>query len=91
MTLEQYDEGIYRWVRAPRMRRARKRVHWVTKTADGIRVTDVWETQEDFEKFSEEKIGPITQAVGVQGQPEIEYFDVHNYLTVVDQCAAAPR
>jgi hypothetical protein len=55
--------------------------HWVTKTSDGIRVTDVWETQEDFDKFAEEKIGPITQAVGIQSQPEIQYFDVHNYLT----------
>ena len=55
--------------------------HWVTKTSDGIRVTDVWESQEDFDKFAEEKIGPITQAVGIQAQPEIQYFDVHNYLT----------
>jgi hypothetical protein len=55
--------------------------HCVTKTADGIRASDVWTTQEDFEKFAEEKIGPITKAVGVKSQPEIQYFDVHNYLT----------
>jgi len=53
----------------------------VTKTDDGIRVTDVWETQEDFEKFAAEKIGPITQAVGIQSQPTTTFFDVHNYLT----------
>ena len=53
----------------------------MTKTSDGIRVTDVWETQEDFDKFAAEKIGPITEAVGIQSQPEIQFFDVHNYLT----------
>jgi hypothetical protein len=53
----------------------------VAKTPDGVQVTDVWETQEDFEKFAKEKIGPITQEVGIQASPEIRYIDVHNYLT----------
>jgi hypothetical protein len=56
--------------------------HWATKTADGISVTDVWERKEDLEKFAEEEeIGPITIEVGVQTQPQIQFFDVHNYLT----------
>ena len=82
MTLEQYDEVIKRMGFSPRGAGAPGSVfHSVTKTSDGIRVSDVWETQEDFEKFAEEKLGPITQEVGIQGQPEIQYFDVHNYLT----------
>ena len=44
-------------------------------------MTDVWERQEDYETFAKEKLGPITQEVGVQVQPEIQYSDVHNYLT----------
>jgi len=55
--------------------------HWVTKTADGIRVTDVWRSREQFEKFSQEKIAPITQEVGFQGPPEVQLFEVHSYLT----------
>jgi hypothetical protein len=55
--------------------------HWVTKTADGLRITDVWETREDFDTFAEEKIGPITQEVGIQGEPETQYFDVYDFLT----------
>ena len=54
--------------------------HWVTKTDDGIRVTDVWKSKEAFEKFSHEKIGPISQEVGV-APPAIQFFEVHNYLT----------
>ena len=55
--------------------------HWVTKTPNSVHVTDVWETKEQFDKFAEEKIGPITQEVGVPGPPEIQFFEVHNYLT----------
>jgi hypothetical protein len=55
--------------------------HWVTATADGLQVTDVWESREQFDKFSEAKIGPITQEVGIPGPPRSEFFEVHNYLT----------
>ena len=82
MTLDQYDETIKRMGFEPQGPGAPGCLfHWVTKTADGIRVTDVWERQEDFDTFAKEKLGPITQAVGVQAQPETQYSDVHNYLT----------
>ena len=55
--------------------------HWVRKTDDGISVTDVWESQEAFDAFAQEKIGPITQELGVPGPPQIQTFEVHNYLT----------
>ncbi len=32
--------------------------HWVTTTDDGMRVVDVWETREQFERFAGEQIGP---------------------------------
>lgn len=53
----------------------------MTKTADGLRVTDVWDSRETFDTFAQEKIGPITQEVGVAGPLEIQFFEVHNYLT----------
>ena len=55
--------------------------HWVAKTADGIRVTDVWESREQFERFSKEKIAPYSAEVGFPGQPRVTFFDIHNYLT----------
>jgi hypothetical protein len=54
--------------------------HWVMKTDDGFRVVDVWESREAFERFAEEKLGPICQEVGVADPPEIQVFEVHNYL-----------
>ncbi len=53
--------------------------HWVTETGGGLRVTDVWETREQFERFAEEQIGPYTQQVGLP-EPQITFHDVHNYL-----------
>ena len=54
--------------------------HWVAATADGIRVTDVWEERAQFDRFGEEQIGPYTQQVGVPGPPRVEFFEVHNTL-----------
>jgi heme-degrading monooxygenase HmoA len=37
--------------------------HAMTKTPDGVRVVDIWESQEDFHKFNEERLMPATQQV----------------------------
>lgn len=55
--------------------------HWVRVTEDGIRVTDVWQDRETFERFAEEHIGPSMQKAGVDLTPEITFYEVHNYLT----------
>ena len=55
--------------------------HWVTQTDTGLRVVDVWETREHFQKFADEQIGPYSQEVGLPNPPSITFHDVHNYLT----------
>lgn len=81
-TLEQYDQVIDKMGLVPEGQGAPGGVfHWVCATEDGLRVTDVWETREQFEQFAEAKIGPITQEVGIPGPPQITFHDVHNYLT----------
>jgi hypothetical protein len=54
--------------------------HWVAKTDTGTVITDVWQDRETFEKFAQEKIGPLSAEVGVE-RPKITYYEVHNYLT----------
>ena len=58
--------------------------HWVTKTDGGIRVTDVWRDRAQFETFAQDKIGPLSQEVGITSPPVIEFFDVYNYFTEPD-------
>jgi hypothetical protein len=55
--------------------------HWVAATDNGIRVVDTWETREQFDAFSQEKIGPLSAEVGIPGPPEISIYDVYNTLT----------
>jgi hypothetical protein len=81
-TLEQYDEVIHRMGFARAGSGASGGLfHWVTETDKGIRVTDVWETREQFDQFAADQIGPITLDVGIPQSPESTFHDVHNYLT----------
>lgn len=81
-TLDQYDQVIQKMGFRPGGPGAPGGLfHWVTKTADGIRVVDVWASREQFDAFAQEKIGPITQEVGVSGPPAMTFYEVHNYLT----------
>lgn len=81
-TLEQYDEVIRRMGLTPEGDAPDGALfHWSAATADGIRVTDVWESQEQFERFAGQEIGPITAAVGVPGPPRTQIVPAHSYLT----------
>lgn len=81
-TLEQYDRVIEKMGFRPGGPGAPGGLfHWVTRTDDGLRITDVWDSKDTFEKFAQEKIGPITQEAGMQGPPETQFFEVHNFLT----------
>jgi hypothetical protein len=42
----------------------------------GLRVCDVWESEEVFQRFAEGKIGPITEEVGLP-RPEVRSFEVN--------------
>ena len=81
-TLEQYDKIIAKMGFEPGGPGAPGGLfHWVTQTDDGIRVTDVWEDRETFERFAQEKIGPISAEVGIPNPPAISIYEAHNYLT----------
>jgi hypothetical protein len=79
-TLDQYDQVVEKMGFEPGGSSAPGGLfHWVTKTDNGFRVTDVWVTREQFEKFAEEQIGPYSQEVGLP-EPEISFHDIHNHL-----------
>jgi len=81
-TLEQYDQVVKKMGFTPGGSGAPGGLfHWVTKTDDGFRVTDVWESREQFDRFSKEKITPYAAEVGFPSQPRVTFFEVHNYLT----------
>jgi hypothetical protein len=56
--------------------------HRVAKTDSdsGIRVTDVWESREGFERFLQDKVIPVSMQVGLP-EPRLEFVDVNAYMT----------
>jgi hypothetical protein len=80
-TLDQYDQVIELMGLSPGSPLPPGAIfHWAAETEDGIRVVDVWETREAYDRFAQEQIGPYTQQVGIPGPPEVTYRDVHNIL-----------
>ena len=55
--------------------------HWVAEADDGLRIVDVWESREVYDRFAAEQIGPYSAEAGVTEPPETRFYDVHNYLT----------
>lgn len=78
VTPEQYNES-------------RSRVGWETDvptgailhvpcfTDTGIRVTDVWETAEDFQAFVDNRLMPAVQAIGITGEPRVDIRPLHEH------------
>ena len=54
--------------------------HWAAMTDKGLHVVDVWDSREEFDKFAQEKIGPISAEVGAPA-PSLTFYDVHAYVT----------
>ena len=46
-----------------------------------MHIVDVWESREVFDRFAQEQIGPYSREVGIEEQPEMRYYEVHNYIT----------
>jgi hypothetical protein len=81
-TLEQYDEVLETTGFLPGgPSTATALFHWVTKTEDGIRIIDVWESRQAFERFASEANAGIFLEVGAPEPPLIQFFEVHNYLS----------
>jgi len=46
----------------------------------GLHGVDVWDTQEHFDRFVTDLLGPATEKVGMS-PPQTKSFDVHSFLT----------
>ena len=51
--------------------------HVAAATPKGIRVTDVWDSAEEFNQFVESRLMPGVQKAGIQSQPRVEIFPAH--------------
>ncbi len=75
-TPDQYDE-------------LRKLVNWEANRPKGgvfhvagfsnntLRITDIWESEQDFNDFVQNRLMPGVAQLGIQGEPQVEMFPVH--------------
>ncbi|MFI8892392.1 hypothetical protein [Streptomyces paradoxus] len=64
-------------------------VGWEERVPDGLvlhvaffepgvmHVTDVWNAEEDFQRFFAERLAPAVQQVGLAGQPDVHFAPAH--------------
>ncbi len=77
-TAAKYDELVQKLDAAGAGSPAGRLYHVCFGDTDNLRVSDIWESREAFEKFGE-TLRPLMQDLGI-GQPEIEFFEVHNII-----------
>jgi hypothetical protein len=78
MTTQKYDEIIARLDAAGAGSPKGRLFHVAFGPHDALRVSDIWETREDFENFGA-TLMPIAQELGVDpGEPEL--IDVYNII-----------
>ncbi len=56
---------------------------------DGMGIVDVWESPQDWQRFMDERLAPELATVGAEGQPEVEFHEVHRYFNTESAHAAA--
>ena len=79
-TTDQYDAAVAAMGLSPGGEHPGALFHWATYTDEGVRVTDVWASREEFERFLNERIAPVGQSAGLP-TPQLTYIDVHSYMT----------
>jgi hypothetical protein len=58
------------------------RAHIAGPTGEGFRVITVWDSEEDFQRFRDEKLVPaIEEVTGGPGGPNAEVGEVYRFLT----------
>ena len=50
-------------------------VSWFGK--DGLHVLDLWDSPQDFQRFVETRLGPVTAKLGIKTQPKVEFAETH--------------
>jgi hypothetical protein len=81
-TPEQYDQliaGLNRRLNLSGQSAPGVLFHWVARTANGMRATDVYESREAADRLAMEQIGPLTQELNLS-MPEITEYEVYSYL-----------
>ena len=68
---------------------ARFHVAWFAP--DGFRVIDVWESEAEFQQFSEERLMPVVATLGLTTPPNVVFGPVHRVFNPAVPLSKAAR
>ena len=77
VSLEQYDEvkNLVLWENEAPVGGI---FHATSHDGKGLRITDVWESAEDFQNFVNDRLMPGVMKVGISGEPQVEIYPLHD-------------
>jgi hypothetical protein len=79
LTTDQYDETIRRLEKSGDWLPEGLASHVAFKSNGNLRVSEIWDSREQFDAFSE-RVMPVLKDVGIDpGQPEV--LEIHNIVT----------
>jgi hypothetical protein len=55
-------------------------LHLTTPTEGGLRVVEIWDEKEGFDRFVEQRLAPASEAVGLERSMEISLTPLHNFF-----------
>jgi hypothetical protein len=85
-TAEKYDETVRLLEEAGQGAPAGRTYHVCWGPKDNLRVSDIWESKEAFEKFSQ-TLGPILDKLDITGEPE--FIEIYNIIEGAKAAAIA--
>jgi len=88
VTPEQYDRArdLVDWESVPALGGI-FHVAWFDES--GLRVLDVWESEDAFRSFLGERLIPVLDEIGIAGEPRVAFHPAHRYFNVEAEAAAA--
>jgi hypothetical protein len=66
-------------------------LHVAGPTDEGVRIIDVWESKEDWQRFRSERLDPAIAALGGPARPEPTFRDLHPEQVLLRYQAAPER
>ena len=86
VSLDQYDE-VKRQVNWERDKPVGGVFHTTAHDGDGLRISDVWRSADDFKTFVDTRLMPAVQQLGIATQPEAHIFEAHDVFAPAFQPA----
>jgi hypothetical protein len=53
------------------------KLHVAGFSNDGLTVVDVWESEEAFQAFAEERLMPAVKEIGIESDPNVAFYPMH--------------